>query len=546
VRNVYLGTSEFAAVVLRRLAESDHRPQLVVTRPDAKQGRGQKLAPPPVAVLARELGIEVIQPEQLHAPEVLRQIADADPEVLTTCAYGVLIKEPLLSDYEMINVHPSLLPRWRGAAPIERALMAGDAETGVSIMRVTAGWDSGPVYARATTPIHPDDDYGTLAARLETIGADLLVQALDERPAPADQDESLVTYAHKIGPRERALDPTQTPEEVERTIRALRPHIGARLPLPDGTFLGVSAARAAGRTRAPAGGLVRTEGDRLLLDCHGGALELTEIRPPASRPMAAADWLRGRPDPTLVNFRLDPALPGRDLSEVLDAARAEWADADDEWLPHVCALAARGTRDVLEAMVGLGTDAEPATRELAAYVLGQLGTAAPALPREQDAALSAMAASERDPEVLAAIACAFGHLGAPHGQGWLLAQGEHEDADVREAVAFALGGREGADALAALIELSADDASGVRDWATFALGTLAQGDGADLRDALAARLDDPDDDTRLEAVHGLAVRGDARAVAPARDLLAAHEGEEVDSVWTRHLLAETASHIDSA
>jgi methionyl-tRNA formyltransferase len=544
VRNVYLGTSEFAAVVLRRLAASDHRPQLVVTRPDAKQGRGQKLAPPPVAVLARELGIEVIQPEQLHAPEVLRQIADAEPEVLTTCAYGVLIKEPLLSDYEMLNVHPSLLPRWRGAAPIERAIMAGDAETGVSIMRVTAGWDSGPVYAQATTPIHPDDDYGTLAARLETIGADLLVRGLDEHPTPQEQDEALVTYAHKIGPRERALDPTQTPEQVERTIRALRPHIGTRVPLPDGTFLGVSAARACGQTRAPAGGLVRTEGDRLLLDCHGGALELTEIRPPGGRPMTAADWLRGRPDPTLVNFRLDPALPGRELPEVLAAARAEWADKDDEWLPHVCALAARGTRDVLEAMIELGTDPEPGSRELAAYVLGQLGTAVPALPGEQDAALSAMAAREEDSEVVAAIACAFGHLGAPHGQDWLLAQRAHPDADVREAVAFALGGRDGGGALAALIELSADEASGVRDWATFALGTLAQEEGADLRDALAARLDDPDEDTRLEAVHGLAVRGDARAEAPARDLLAAHEGEDVDSVWTRHLLAETASHLD--
>ncbi len=211
MRNVFLGTTEFAAVVLRRLADSDHRPQLVITRPDAKQGRGQKRSPPPVAVLARELGIEVIQPEQLHAPEVLAQIAEAEPEVLTTCAFGVLIKEPLLSDYEMINVHPSLLPRWRGAAPIERAIMAGDTETGVSIMRVTAGWDSGAVYAIAKTPIHHDDDYGTLAARLETIGADLLVKTLDERPTPQEQDESLVTYAHKIGPRERALDPTQSP-----------------------------------------------------------------------------------------------------------------------------------------------------------------------------------------------------------------------------------------------------------------------------------------------------------------------------------------------
>jgi HEAT repeat protein len=121
---------------------------------------------------------------------------------------------------------------------------------------------------------------------------------------------------------------------------------------------------------------------------------------------------------------------------------------------------------------------------------------------------------------------------------------DHPDAAVREAVAFALGGRSGDDVLAALIALSADDAVDVRDWATFALGTLAEDDGEPLRDALAARLEDPDEDTRLEAVHGLALRGDPRATAPARDLLAAHADEPVDSVWTRHLLAETASHLD--
>ena len=121
----------------------------MITRPDTRRGRGRRLTPPPVAVLARALGIEVIQPVQLHVPDVLARIAAAEPELLTTCAYGVLIKEPLLSDYEIVNVHPSLLPRWRGAAPIERSIMAGDAETGVTIMRVTAGWDSGPLYLRA-------------------------------------------------------------------------------------------------------------------------------------------------------------------------------------------------------------------------------------------------------------------------------------------------------------------------------------------------------------------------------------------------------------
>ena len=545
MNNVYLGTTDFAATVLARLAESAHRPRLVVTRPDAKQGRGQKLSPPPVAVLARELGIETIQPENLHAPDVLQKIADARPEVLTTCAYGVLIKEPLLSDYEMINVHPSLLPRWRGAAPIERAIMAGDTETGVAIMRVTAGWDAGPVYAIAKEPIHADDDYGTLSERLERLGAELLVKTLDEHPTPQEQDTSRVRYAHKISTYERSLDPTKRPEQVERTIRALRPHIGARLPLPDGTFLGVLAGKPGGPTLAPAGGRLRTDGDRLLLDCNGGALELTEIRPPGSRPMAAADWLRGRPDQRLTDFRFDPALPGREFDELVINARKEWVDPAEEWEPHVCALAARGTRDVLEAMIVLGAEPAPSDRQLAAFVLGQLGYGQPSYPAEQEAALRALAEHEQDPEVLAAIACAFGHLGHPHGIDWLLARAADPEADVREAVAFALGGRPGDEVLQALIALSGDVEDDVRDWATFALGTLAEADKPELRDALAARIDDPDEATRLEAVHGLAVRGDPRAEEPARDLLAAHGDAEGEGVWTRHLLAETASHIES-
>jgi len=545
LRNVYLGTTDFAAVVLQRLADSPHRPSLVITRPDAKQGRGQKLAPPPVKVLADALGIEVIQPAKLHEPEVLEKIAAQDPEVLTTCAFGVLIKEPLLSDYEMINVHPSLLPRWRGAAPIERAMMAGDTETGVAIMRVTAGWDSGAVYALGTEPIHDTDDYGTLAPRLADLGAELLVKVLDERPTPWEQDESKVTYAHKIGPRERALDPTQPPQQVERTIRALRPHIGSRLKLPDGSFLGVIDARVDGPTRAPAGGLVRTDGLKLLLDCHGGALEITRVRPPGGKEMDAADWLRGQRDEKLTNFRFDPALPDRGLEEVIETAKHEWRDPDDEWQPHVCALAARGNEETLEAMTALAADDDPELRELAAYVLGQLGTTTAALPAEQEAALRTMATREDNPHVLAAIICAFGHLGAPAGHDWLLAQRAHADTYVREAVAFALGGRRGEDTLAALIELSGDEDAKVRDWATFALGTLAEADNDALRNALAARLDDPDEDTRMEAVHGLVLRGDSRAQAPARDLLAEREVLE-DGVWRRHLLDETASALDDA
>jgi methionyl-tRNA formyltransferase len=305
LNTVFLGTSEFAAVVLERLAASVHRPSLVVTRPDRPQGRGRRLAPPPVAVRARALGLETIQPERLHDPEPLARIAAAGPDVVCVCAFGALIREPLLSAYEMLNVHPSLLPRWRGAAPVERAIMAGDTETGVSIMRVTAGLDSGPVCLQAREPIRPDDDYATLAARLERVGGELLVRALDERPPCREQDEAGVTYAEKIGPRDRLLDPTRPPDYAARVVRALRPHIGARLPLPDDTFLGVLAASVDGDALDPAGGLVRVAGERLLLDCSGGALELERIRPPGGREMSARDWLRGRPDPRLTSFRVE-------------------------------------------------------------------------------------------------------------------------------------------------------------------------------------------------------------------------------------------------
>jgi methionyl-tRNA formyltransferase len=271
VRTVYLGTSGFAASVLERVAEGPHRPVLVVTRPDRPAGRGRRLTPPPVADVARRLGIDLDQPEDVNAAQARARIAAAEPEVVVVCAFGALLKEPLLSDFELLNVHPSLLPRWRGAAPIERAMMAGDTETGVSIMRVTAGLDSGPVCLAASEPIRPDDTYGTLAARLEALGAELLGRALDERPPCVEQDEARTTYAEKISGDDRTLDPDAPAEEQARVVRALHPHIGARLRLDDGNFLGVRAARVG----------------------PGGDLELLEVQPPGGRPMAYADYVRG-------------------------------------------------------------------------------------------------------------------------------------------------------------------------------------------------------------------------------------------------------------
>jgi methionyl-tRNA formyltransferase len=293
VRTVYLGTSEFAAAVLRRLADSPHRPVLVVTRPDRPRGRGRKLAAPPVAEAARELGIELAQPEVVNDQTGLATVAAARPESVCVCAFGALIKEPLLSAYPMLNVHPSLLPRWRGAAPIERAIMAGDERTGVSIMQLTEGLDSGPVCAQTSEPIAAEDTYGSLAARLEILGADLLVRALDESPPCTAQDETLATYAAKIAPEDRLLDPARRAVELERTVRALTPHIGAHVALKDGERLGVRSA--AVLDSGPPAGELSLDGPRPVLGCAEGALELLVVQPPGRRPMNGEDYLRGRP-----------------------------------------------------------------------------------------------------------------------------------------------------------------------------------------------------------------------------------------------------------
>jgi methionyl-tRNA formyltransferase len=326
---VYLGTSEFAATVLERLAGGPHRPALVLTRPDRPSGRGRKLTAPPVAITAQRLDLPLAQPERIGDPEAQSAIEAAvgtpggheptpggevshggepvlggEPSpghepVLVVCAFGALIKEPLLSAHPLLNVHPSLLPRWRGAAPIERAIMAGDSETGVSIMRLTAGLDSGPVCLAAAAAIAAHDTYGSLAARLAQLGGELLVRVLDDwaRETPprfVEQDEALATYAEKLTPADRMLDPELPAPELERRVRALHPHIGARLALRDGTLLGVRRAEApsAGPQALAPGELADVDG-QLLYGTRTGALRLLEVQPPGGRAMDAGAYLRG-------------------------------------------------------------------------------------------------------------------------------------------------------------------------------------------------------------------------------------------------------------
>jgi methionyl-tRNA formyltransferase len=218
---VVAATAPFGADVLERLARR-HEIELLLTRPDKPRGRGRTLQPTPAKQVAERLGIPVAQPPKLDAS------VEIPSDVVVVCAYGLLIPESLLERGLWLNVHPSLLPRWRGAAPVERALMAGDERTGVTIHKTIKELDAGPIAAQEAFDIAPDDDAGTVYARSAEIAARLLDDVIAQprfSPQPADG----VTYADKIAAADRQLDPHAPPQELVDRVRALSPHIGARL-----------------------------------------------------------------------------------------------------------------------------------------------------------------------------------------------------------------------------------------------------------------------------------------------------------------------------
>ena len=253
------------------------------------------MASPPAAEAARVLAIDLVQTANVNDPDPVEWIDAASPDAIAVCAFGQLIREPLLSSRPMLNVHPSLLPRWRGAAPIARAIMAGDTETGVSVMRVTAGLDSGPVALQERATIAPDDDWGSLSARLAEIGGELLVRALDLYQAGEltfrEQDDELATYAEKIDPDERRLDPRRPASELAAAVRGLTPRPGAYLELGRDDRLGVRSALPRDGELPP--GELRAVDGELLLGCGEGVLRLTTVQPPGGRPMPVDAYLRG-------------------------------------------------------------------------------------------------------------------------------------------------------------------------------------------------------------------------------------------------------------
>ena len=265
-------TAPLGADVLERLADK-HDVAFLITRPDRPQGRGRQVGAPPAKEVAERLGIEVRQPEKLDAS------ADIDGvEAIVVAAYGALIPEGLLDRTLWLNVHPSLLPRWRGAAPVERAIMAGDSETGVTIHRTTAELDAGPIAAQRAFPIAPEDDAGSVYTKAGALAAELLEGVL-AAPEFHPQPEEGATYADKLTPADRELDWSRPPEALLNQIRALSPHIGAR-GVVDGRTLTVWRA-------APAGAEPKLT---------AGGLELLEVQPEGKRRMSGEEYLRGLRD----------------------------------------------------------------------------------------------------------------------------------------------------------------------------------------------------------------------------------------------------------
>jgi methionyl-tRNA formyltransferase len=261
VKIAVAATAPLGAGVLERLAER-HEIELVLTRPDRPRGRGLRTAPPPAKEVAERLGLRVAQPERLTE-------FPGEADVVVVAAYGVLIPEQLLEERLWLNVHPSLLPRWRGAAPVERAIMAGDEETGVSIIKLVRELDAGPIAAQEAFPISLDDDAGAVYERAVDLAGNLLETDALANPRLEPQAEVGVTYADKITARDRELDWTRPPLELHNRIRALSPHIGARGEL-DGRPVLVWRSR--------------------LVD---GRLEIVEMQPEGRRRMTYEEFLRG-------------------------------------------------------------------------------------------------------------------------------------------------------------------------------------------------------------------------------------------------------------
>jgi len=303
LRVVFAGTPAFAARALAALHEAGHDVRLVLTRPDRPAGRGLKLKASAVADWAAARGLPVFKPGSLRIPEALIPIREASPEVVVVAAYGLLLPAALLSIPALgcLNIHASLLPRWRGAAPIQRAILAGDSRTGISIMRMDEGLDTGPVLLQEALSIGERETAGSLTETLAEVGSRAIVAVLADLPrlVPQPQQPEFAVHAPKIAKGEALIDWRQSAAEVDRQIRAFDPAPGAETTL-GGQVLKLWQARPVEGAGRP-GEVLYSRNSRLAVACGEGALEILCLQRAGSRRLTAADFLRGTP--------LEPGTP---------------------------------------------------------------------------------------------------------------------------------------------------------------------------------------------------------------------------------------------
>lgn len=295
-----MGSPEFAIPTLKALA--DRYPLSgVITQPDRPAGRGRTLTPPPIKTLAIELGLPFIQPRRLKEPEAMAQLRQWDPDLIVVAAFGQILRQEVLDlpIYGCINVHASLLPRWRGAAPIQAAILAGDEQSGVTIMKMDAGIDTGPMLAQAATAIHPGDSAESLGRRLSELGAELLIRTLPDylngRLQPVAQDESMATYAPMMKKEDGRLDFTQPAELLARQVRAYHPWPGAYTEW-QGQYLKIHCAHAvpyAGAAQSSTPGRTKIVAGLPAIAAQDGYLVIDELQPAGKKPMSGAIFLNG-------------------------------------------------------------------------------------------------------------------------------------------------------------------------------------------------------------------------------------------------------------
>lgn len=293
---IFAGTPEFAAQALAAIVAAGHEVALVLTQPDRPAGRGMALQPSAVKKVAQAHGIEVFQPLTLKDAEAQAKVAAVGAEVMVAAAYGLILPQAVLDlpRFGCINIHASLLPRWRGAAPIQRALLAGDAETGVCIMQMEAGLDTGPVLLRGAVPIAATDTAGSLHDRLAELGARLCVEALDQLPLPAEpQPAEGVTYAHKIEKAEAVVDWTKSAAELDRHVRAFNPFPGAQASFGGQVVKLWLATPVAGS--GPVGSVLAVDKKQVVIACGAGALAVSELQKAGGKRLPVQQFLAGHP-----------------------------------------------------------------------------------------------------------------------------------------------------------------------------------------------------------------------------------------------------------